>query len=283
MQSRQFNSFLALFLLLSPSWAQARVLVNPPPPYPQKVITDTGFVVSYAASRTGALNTPVNTPRGYRIINTTVSTADANLIAVDVLSDVAGTSSNGANYVVTLSTSTTTGSGIRLTYAGTAVDKTSPTTCSGCQGTHLESAVYAQNQALRLVFSLDDLCASAGSTTAGICAGTNAYRNIDPATPITLSQTIYVSFGVADGITGIGPVSGGEQSTFVLNLTNIAPVVATTCPSAEQDYYFPGDGEIFFERGQHQTQCGNRCGFTRHAVYGESQRTGRYRSERNKL
>jgi len=244
--------FFLFFALTFGSIANATLLINPPKPYPQLLMGDTtASVITYAAN-SGAYpgNAIVDTAGHYRSIDVSNPTAAGSWIWIDVLSSNANmTSSTGQPIVVTLSNDTVTGTEIPLSAAGVVSgDFDAPPVCGGvgtCYGNNNKSAYYSSGRVVRIAFSLADLCATTGGSGT-ICT---SYGSLSSSNPTTLSQLIHVTISLADPVTGIGQLTGStlEQGTFTLQLTNVSPTLANCPNSAEQDYYFPGDGQIYLK------------------------------------
>jgi hypothetical protein len=258
MRHNLFNSISAVIFALGLSHsAWAGILVNPPDPYPQAKMGDTGLNVFYAGSGTATVtNVAVNKKRGFRVIDTGQSTLDDNLIWVDITSDAPVASGATTNTVITLSTGSAVGTEVPLIGAGIVSDNIAPPKCAGgggsCQGTGFKSALYSPGQVIRLSFSLTGLCGT-GGTLGTLCTGGNAYTNMTTVTPSTLTQQIYVTIAAADISSGNAiPTTG---FSFNLGITNIPPALG--CPSSFAEYYFPGDQQIYLKAGGFTSSANN--------------------------
>ncbi len=248
---------LSLAFIASPFAQASSVLVNPPEPYIQHRLGDSAYSIYYAASTTG---NPVNgaahidNTRGYRFINI-YGTDNPNLVWVDVSTDQTFTPAAGQVVFVSLATSTTSGNEISLTGAGVVTTNIAPpicnangtTTCPGVSGGRSNlSAVYTPGSVLRLSFSIADLCKAPGVaiTTGSICTtGQVPFALIGN----TLSTQIVANFSTGVMPTGTPSTATSNASlTFTLTLSDIAPTLSCPTSGNIEDYYFPGDSEIFF-------------------------------------
>ncbi|NDF14171.1 hypothetical protein EB061_02470 [bacterium] len=251
---------LILVFALLPSWvARATVLVNPPTPFKQRLMGENSYTIAISGSDDGTIGSGsfYNATRGYRFINTTLS-SDANLVWLDVSSNQNFTVNAGQHIVVTLSTGTSSGTEIPLIGAGMVTTNSAPPACgtggvATCQGSRSGasnlSAAYEAGKVLRISFSIQALCQTSGAT--GNLCGASApnYSNFQTAGSggATLSQSFVVTFSVVNDYVSTGAVSGtgNDSGTFTLQISNIPPVIS--CPTSGQiaDYYFPGDGQIY--------------------------------------
>jgi|GEM_PF-2682088 len=260
MRHLRINFLLSIFVFCISAFsfdANATLLINPPKPYPQLLLGDsTASVITYAAN-SGAYpgSAVVDVASHYRSIDVLNPYTAGSLIWIDVLSNNSNmTSVNGQPIVVTLSIDTST-SGTEIPLQGAGVvsgDYDAPPACGGagtCYGNNNKSAYYSVGRVVRIAFSLADLCSSTTGAAGSICTSPG-YSAMSSSTPTTLSQNIHVTISSADPQTGIGILSGTgvlDQGSFTLQLTNVSPVLGSCPNSAEQDYYFPGDGQIYLK------------------------------------
>ncbi len=228
--------------------AQATILVNPPAPLEQHNMGDTSYSLYQGGSSTGvpALGAVYNSTLGYRFVQTT-SNLEQDLIWLDVSTNATIAAESGKRLVVTLSTSTSSGTEIQLAGAGIVTSNTAPPSCAsgGCQGNGAYySAIYQPGTVLRLSFSVSALCAAQGTGT--LCAS-NAYSTMMGS---TLSQSIVVTFGnaleTATGPVGPSSTQGSttDSSTFTFTLSDIPPVLS--CPGGSiSNFFFPGDSSVY--------------------------------------
>jgi hypothetical protein len=244
--------------------AEATVLVNPPPPLPQKNLGETGYTIPLAGNFAG---TPynsayINGSTGFRFLNTLATNVD-NMIWLDVSSNKPFTVNANQHIVVTLSANSTAGSEIPLYGAGIVSSNTAPPVCGAngnlsCQGVRTGasnlSASYQAGTVLRVAFTFASLCNTPGASAGSLCSN-NAYTTMAGK---TLTQPIVVTFSVVNDYVTTGAVSGGnvDTTTFTLSVSDIPPVIS--CPTGGiSSYYFPGDGQVYINPANYGAAVGN--------------------------
>lgn len=238
---------LALLSLLGSS-SNGDVLINPPSPHPQYQMGNDNIEIDYFARAGSTTPSSGFLYTGFRAVDTT-STSE-NLILLDVSTNGRFTPSGTQQLVATLSAGTAAGSEIPIRFAGVVSDSSIiPSTCSGCQGDNSDdvpgtylSVRYTPGSVLRLVIAPSDICTATSVSTSFCSSGSIA------STATGITQTLYVTFGLATNEIEPGPVasgSGAEQTTFTLRLTDATPTNNNAlCPATEAQFYFPGDGEM---------------------------------------
>ena len=247
----------AFFLALISNSEAANVLVNQPEPYPQHALADTAYSIYYGASGSGM---PYNGAffdkgHGYRFLKVN-AVDDLNLIWLDVSTNQTFPPVAGQKVFVSLSTSSTAGNEISLRGAGTVTSNTAPplcntggtTTCPGINGSRASlSAIYTPGTVIRLSFAVSDLCQTPGVSllSQSICTTGNVINTTPGATNTTQIVAAFTA-GPMPTTTPIPTTGATVSQTFNLVLTDLSPVVS--CPSSGniEDFYFPGDGQIFF-------------------------------------
>lgn len=236
----------------------ASVLVNQPAPYIQHQLGDTAYSIFYgASSRTPARPESgafYDLARGYRFINVNL-TDDPNLIWLDVSTDQKFTPTAGQSVFVSLSTTSAVGNEISLRGAGVLSNNTAPpvcntggvTTCPGISGGRGNlSAVYNPGSVLRVSFAVSDLCQAPGVSLVppSICDTGGVPHVLDNN---TLSTQVVAAFtvGPMPSATPV-PITSSNLLTFNLTLTDLAPVVNCPLSGKIEDFYFPGDKQVFF-------------------------------------
>ena len=258
--SKLFYSFIFLFLITAQP-GNAKIIFNPPTPYPQYDATATSFLIAIAGNPSGTPsdNAFVDNFSGFRFINTSRTDLAENWIAFDITSDSSSLSASTAtqNLVVTLSPATG-GAPLPIIRAGGFTGSTMPSACNGCQapgsiaGTYY-SVVYTAKTVLRVAIRLSDLCSVSG-VTGTLCSG----AAVADSTQTTLNQLITATIGLADASTYQGPTtapSGGDSGQFTLYVTDTPPTISG--PSLESQFYFPGDKEIILKFDNTTASVGN--------------------------
>jgi hypothetical protein len=248
-----------IFVLLSlfSTTASARLVINPPTPYPQYELGTSGIALFFAGQNAPFTLRELVTAKGYRNINTADLNNSDNFIWLDVQSDKVFTAEAGKTLVAVLSVTSTAGSEIPLKGAVTYIDNaTLPTTpCNVCQGSSgtATSAIYTSGSKMRLMFSLASLEAAGGQTNAAYAAlGANA----------RVTQSLVLTIGKVSDATSqpLSVMTDQESLSFTLAITSQAPTMgAAGDPTFLDDpnFYFPGDQEIILMTDQYGSGVGS--------------------------
>ena len=280
-------------LVFCPSASFATVLINPPSPYPQVTTFAAGNQIAFADGDHGALNSGafVNESAGYKMIDADPAPTPGNdLIYLNVSSTTTAFGQTGSQQVVvTLSTATSAGSEIPLTGASTfngsyppsACNSSGTITCYNRNGTNTPvSALYTTGTTMTLSFSLSALCATASVGTS-MCPSAMP----SPSDSSTETQTIYVTFSVADpnsstpgnqiGSTGTALISGTQvdSSNFVLALTDQPPAISAPTSGNLQDYYYPGESSILITADNYSPSINGGVALQNLVVFADRTRT----------